>query len=75
MENPEEASAETMDAAINRVAARIDAWANKSCSDRMVALHRIADEVRFRPDELSKLITREVDHLLALGYQEVAQTH
>jgi len=72
MQNFEEVNPETIDSAIDLLKDKIDAWYNKSCSERATSLHVIADQVRFKSDELSKLITLEVDKLLAQSYAEVA---
>ena len=72
MQNFEEINPETIDSAIDLLKNKIDAWCNKSCSERAASLHIIADQVRFKSDELSKLITLEVDKLLAQSYAEVA---
>ena len=68
----EEKEPETIDLAIDLLKNKIDAWCNKSCSERAASLHIIADQVRFRSDELSKLITLEVDKLLAQSHAELA---
>ena len=68
----EDANPETIDSAIDLLKDKIDTWCNKSCSERAASLHIIADEVRFKSDELSKLITLEVDQLLAQSNAEIA---
>jgi len=71
--NPfEDKDPETIETAIDLLKHKIDAWCNKSCSERAASLHLIADQVRFKSDELSKLITLEVDKLLAQSHAELA---
>jgi len=72
MINLEEKDAETIDSAIDGLKNKIDAWCNKSCSERTASLHIIADQVRFKSDELSKLFKLEVDKLLAQSKAEIA---
>ena len=68
----EDKNPETIDTAIDLLKDKIDAWRNKSCSERVASLHIIADQVRFKSDELSKLITLEVDKLLAQSHAKLA---
>ena len=72
MINIKERDPETIDSAIDGLKNKIDTWCNKSCSERAASLHIIADQVRFKSDELSKLITLEVDKLLAQSKAEIA---
>jgi succinate-semialdehyde dehydrogenase/glutarate-semialdehyde dehydrogenase len=72
MANFKDIHPETIDSAIDLLKDKIDAWCNKSCRERAASLRIIADQVRFKSDELSKLITLEVDKLLAESKAEIA---
>jgi len=51
MQNFEEVNPETIDSAIDLLKDKIDAWCNKSCSERAASLHVIADQVLFKSDD------------------------
>ena len=68
----EDTDPKTIDSAIDLLKDKIDAWCHKSCSERAASLHIIADQFRFKSDELSKLLTLEVDKLLAESNAEMA---
>ena len=71
MQDFEDANPDTIDSAIDLLKDKIDAWCNKSCSERAASLHIIAGQVRFKSDELSKLIKLEVNKLLVQSNEEV----
>jgi len=51
---------------------RQDNWRNKSYDERAASLHHIAGQLRNQTDQLSRLITLEIDDLLAQNHPEIA---
>ena len=62
---------ETVDTAINQAKKRLEIWRKKSYDERAALLHQVADQMRDKKDPLSKLVIKEIDTILAKGYDGV----
>jgi len=63
---------ETIESAIAQAEKRLETWLNKSYYERVALLANIADHMPNKTDQLSKLITLEINKLLAQSSVEIA---
>ena len=61
-----------LDQAIARAEERLEIWQNKSFDERASLLHQLASQTRKGTDQLSQLVTQEIDKLLAQGRHEMS---
>jgi len=61
-----------LEEAIARAEERLEIWQKKSFDERASLLHQLAAQTRKGTDQLSQLITQEIDKLLVQGQHEMS---
>ena len=67
-----EVASNGLEQAIARAEDRLEIWQNKSFDERASLLHQLACHTRKGTDQLSQLVTQEIDKLLAQGHLEMS---